>query len=155
MSSPFRIRPASVRDAADLLAIYRPFVEETTVSFEIEVPGLAEFEQRIDTALRGWGWLVAEVDGRPVGYAYGSSHRARDAYRYSVETSAYVREDHRRRGMARALYTQLFTALGDRGFASLRRRCHAERGKHRFSSWSGVSADRGVPTCRQEVRGLA
>jgi len=118
MSSPFRIRPASVRDAADLLAIYRPFVEETTVSFEIEVPGLAEFEQRIDTALRGWGWLVAEVDGRPVGYAYGSSHRARDAYRYSVETSAYVREDHRRRGMARALYTQLFTALGDRGFAS-------------------------------------
>ena len=117
MSSPFHIRAASVGDAAELLEIYRPFVEESTVSFEIEAPSLEEFERRIDTALRGWAWLVAEVDGTPVGYAYGSTHRAREAYRYSVETSAYVHEDHRRRGVARALYSRLCTDLGDRGFA--------------------------------------
>ena len=118
MSSPFHIRAASVGDAAELLEIYRPFVEESTVSFEIEAPSLEEFERRIDTARRGWAWLVAEADGRPVGYAYGSSHRSRGAYRYSVETSAYVHEDHRRRGMARALYTRLFEALRDRGYSS-------------------------------------
>jgi len=61
---------------------------------------------------------MAELDGKAVGYAYASSHRAREAYRYSVEVSAYVHEGYHRRGIARSLYTQLLDELRQRGFGS-------------------------------------
>ena len=96
----------------------RPFVEGTAVSFELAVPSVAEFAERIATAVRGWAWLVAEVNGEAVGYAYASAHRTREAYRYSVETSAYVHEDSRRQGIARALYAQLLDDLVEQGFGS-------------------------------------
>ena len=61
---------------------------------------------------------VALRRGRPVGYAYACAHRARAAYRSSVETSAYVQEKYQRQGIGRALYTQLLRELGERGFVS-------------------------------------
>ena len=113
-----QIRKATPADAAVLREIYRPYVETTAISFEVEVPSIAEFQRRISVAVEGWSWLVAEVDGRQVGYAYASAHRAREAYRTSVETSAYVREDYQRQGIGRALYTLLLNELGERGFGS-------------------------------------
>jgi L-amino acid N-acyltransferase YncA len=118
MSSCVQVRTATPADAAVLREIYRPYVERTAISFELEVPSIEEFGRRISVAVEGWSWLVAEVDGRPVGYAYASVHRAREAYRTSVETSAYVREDYQRQGIGRALYTQLLNELGERGYAS-------------------------------------
>ena len=58
------IRPATTADAAGLLEIYRPYVEGTAVSFETETPSVQAFADRIDTALTGWAWLVAEEDGQ-------------------------------------------------------------------------------------------
>lgn len=118
MKSTMRIRTAAVADAAALREIYRPYVETTAVSFELEVPSIEEVQRRIAAAVGGWSWLVADVDGLLVGYAYGSAHRGREAYRSSVETSAYVREDLHRQGIGRALYTQLLSELSERGFAS-------------------------------------
>lgn len=112
------IRPADPSDAADLLEIYRPFVEESAVSFEVSVPGVEEFAERIRKAVDGWAWLVAEEGGSRVGYAYGSSHRARAAYRYSVEVSAYVAPDHRRKGLGREMYLRLFDALAAKGYCN-------------------------------------
>jgi phosphinothricin acetyltransferase len=113
-----QIRTATPADAAVLREIYRPYVERSAISFELEVPSIEEFGRRISVAVEGWSWLVAEVEGRRVGYAYASAHRARKAYRTSVETSAYVREDHQRQGIGRALYTQLLIELCVRGYAS-------------------------------------
>jgi phosphinothricin acetyltransferase len=118
MSSVVHIRAATPADAPVLLEIYRPYVETTAVSFELEVPSLEEFERRISVAVAGWSWLVAVTSGRLVGYAYGSAHRARAAYRTSVETSAYVHPDYFRQGIGRALYTRLLDELGERGFGS-------------------------------------
>jgi phosphinothricin acetyltransferase len=69
------IRPATEADAPALLAIYRPYVERTAVSFETEPPTVEQFAARIARSLEGWVWLVAEVDGVCAGYAYGTSHR--------------------------------------------------------------------------------
>ena len=113
-----QIRRAIPADAAVLLEIYRPYVETTAISFEVEVPSVEEFQWRISVAVEGWSWLVAEVDGRQIGYAYASAHRAREAYHTSVETSAYVRKDYQRQGIGRALYTQLLNELGERGYGS-------------------------------------
>ena len=118
MSSATQIRTATAADAAVLREIYRPFVETTAISFELEVPSIEEFQRRIAVAVEGWSWLVAEVVGRQIGYAYASAHRAREAYRTSVETSAYVYEDYQRQGIGRALYTQLLKELNERGFGS-------------------------------------
>jgi L-amino acid N-acyltransferase YncA len=118
MSSAAQIRTATAADAAVLREIYRPYVERTAVSFELEVPSIEEFQRRIAVAVEGWSWLVAEVDGRQVGYAYASAHRAREAYRTSVETSAYVHEEYQRQGIGHALYTQLLNELNERGFGS-------------------------------------
>ena len=114
----FTIRTASIDDTSALLEIYRPYIETTVVSFELDVPSLEEFSARIQNAVNQWSWLVAEVDHEIVGYAYGSMYRARAAYAYSVEISAYVKTTHHRSGIARALYTQLFAELKTRGFVS-------------------------------------
>ena len=116
MDQPIYIRPASESDATELLDIYRPFVESTAASFEFETPSVAEFAARITKSVADWQWLVAEQDERCIGYAYGTSHRARAAYQWSVEVSAYVHPGHLRRGVGRMLYTQLFEDLARRGY---------------------------------------
>ncbi|MBC8351547.1 MAG: N-acetyltransferase [Planctomycetes bacterium] len=118
MTLPFTIRTAATTDADELLEIYRPYVETTAVSFELEIPTAARFAERIKRAVEKWSWLVAEIDERPIGYAYGSAHRAREAYAYSVETSAYVHASHHRDGVARALYTVLFRHLRELGYGN-------------------------------------
>lgn len=112
------IRQAKVGDAEPLLAIYRPIVLETAVSFELEPPTLEQFRQRIVKAVSDYDWLVAEVDGRTAGYAYGTSHRPRGAYRYAVETSAYVHPDFYRRGIGLKLYEKLLRNLAKKGYCN-------------------------------------
>ena len=118
MSEMLTIRTADDHDAPVLLSIYRPFVESTAVSFETVVPTVEDFAARIVKAVAGWQWLVAERNGQCVGYAYGSLHRERSAYRWSVEVSAYVHPDHHRQGVGRALYRRLLPELAQKGFCN-------------------------------------
>jgi len=118
LTRPPSIRQATEADAAALRTIYAPFVESTPVSFETVVPSVEEFAARIAKALSKWQYLVAEHDGEIAGYAYGSTHRERAAYRYSVEVSAYVDPRFHRRGIGSALYRQLFEDLSAKGYCS-------------------------------------
>lgn len=112
------IRDARPGDVPALLDIYRPFVTDTAVSFELEPPTLSEFASRVASAQSQWAWLVAEVDGQIAGYAYASAFRTRAAYRWTAETSAYVREGYRGRGVASALYRRLLEVLAGKGFCN-------------------------------------
>lgn len=116
--SSFTIRAATTADAAACVAIYRPIVESTAVSFETTVPSVEEFAARIEKSLSGWTWLIAEKDGRCIGYAYGHSHRERAAYRWSVEVTIYVDSGHRRQGVGRHLYERLFSDLASLGYCN-------------------------------------
>ncbi len=118
MTAATKIRPATEADAASLLAIYRPFVESTAVSFETVAPTTDEFAARIAKAVAGWQWLLAERAGQCIGYAYGSAHRERHAYRWSVEVSAYVHPGHHRQGVGRTLYERLLEDLASKGFCN-------------------------------------
>jgi L-amino acid N-acyltransferase YncA len=111
------IGPATEADAPALLAIYRPYVEATAVSFETDTPTNEEFATRIAKTIARWQWLVAERGGESLGYAYGSLHRERPSYRWSVEVSAYAGLEHQRQGIGRSLYLRLFDELAQRGFA--------------------------------------
>ena len=99
-----------------MLAIYRPHVERSAVSFELTVPDVEVFAARIARAQTQWSWLTAEVAGVCAGYAYATALREREAYRWSVEVSAYVDPAYQRRGIATALYQHLLAQLQRRGF---------------------------------------
>ncbi len=148
MSEPLAIRTATPDDAPALLAIYAPSVAETATSFEETVPGVDEFAARIARAQTRWRWLVAERGGECAGYAYGSAHRERAAYRWSVEVSAYVHPRHRRGGVARALYTRLFAELAELGhcsaYAGITLPNDASVGLHRALGFEPVGVFRAV-----------
>ena len=112
------IRQARQADAQSMLAIYRPFIEHTVVSLETVEPSEAEFAQRIDATQSEHEWLVAELDGVVIGFAYGSKHRSRGAYQTSCEVSAYVSDAVQGRGIARLLYERLFERLVELGYCN-------------------------------------
>jgi phosphinothricin acetyltransferase len=103
-------------DAAACAAIYAPYVRDTAITFELDPPSATEMAARIETARKTHAWLVAEEDGRVLGYAYGGPFKARAAYRFSCEVSVYVELGRRRTGAGRALYEQLFDLLAARGY---------------------------------------
>lgn len=113
---PGLIRVAVKADAASIQAIYAPVVENTIISFELEAPGVAEIEQRLQKTLEVFPWLVCEYQGQVIGYAYASKHRERAAYQWAVDVSAYVKEGFRGKGVGRALYGALLPILVEQGF---------------------------------------
>lgn len=110
------VRPATVEDAAQIAAIYAPFVRDTHTSFESEPPDEAEMRLRITNTLRTHPWLVRARGGEILGYAYAAPYRARPAYQWCVETTVYVKEGLRRGGVGRSLYEALFQVLTQQGF---------------------------------------
>ncbi|MFN6537959.1 MAG: arsinothricin resistance N-acetyltransferase ArsN1 family B [Nostoc sp. EkiNYC01] len=110
------IRLADENDASQMLEIYAPIVQETTISFELEPPSETEFQNRIKSYQQQMPWLVCEINGELAGYAYANPYRTRAAYQWSVESSVYIGENHRRKGVAKALYTALFKLLQLQGF---------------------------------------
>jgi phosphinothricin acetyltransferase len=112
------VRVARPSDAEAVAAIYAPIVRDTTISFEVEPPTPEEMMWRIIKTLKTHPWLVAEREGQVIGYAYGSQHRERAAYRWSADISAYVDERARRQGVGRALYERLIAILKMQGFHS-------------------------------------
>lgn len=112
------LRCATLEDGAAVARIYAPIVRDTFISFEEEPPLPAEMSARIKATSLTHPWLVAELDGGVVAYAYASPHRSRPAYRWSCDVSVYVDEDARRMGAARGLYDRLFETLKDLGYAN-------------------------------------
>lgn len=112
----FDLRVAAERDAAQVAAIYAPFVQDTHTSFEAAAPDEAEMARRIRETLRTHPWLVADRTGEVLGYACATSHRSRAAYRWSVETTVYVKAGLRRCGVGRSLYGALLGVLELQGF---------------------------------------
>ena len=105
------VRIAAPEDAEKLLEIYAPYVKNTAITFEYDVPSLAEFRGRIEKTLAKYPYIVAEADGEICGYAYVSSFVGRAAYDWSVETSIYVDESKKKRGLGKLLYQALEAIL--------------------------------------------
>jgi phosphinothricin acetyltransferase len=112
-----RLRAATPDDSAVLAAIYAPYVTASAVSFETEAPDATAMRARIDSAGDLHPWLVGEeADGTVLGYAYASPFRPRPAYRFTVETSVYLRGEACGRGLGERLLAPLLATLEARGF---------------------------------------
>lgn len=142
------LRAATTDDAVRCAEIYRPYVTDSWVSFELEPPNMTEMARRIATYGDSHGWLVAEVSGVVAGYAYGSPHRAREAYAPSADVAVYVDSLFARGGIGRALYGALFQLLKDRGvhaiFAGIALPNEASIGLHEAMGFTAVGVYREV-----------
>jgi phosphinothricin acetyltransferase len=112
------IRLATESDAAGIAAIYAPIVASSPISFETEPPTPADMAKRVRDTLVKYPWLVYDDGGEVAGYAYATTHRVRAAYQWSVETSVYVGERFRRRGIGQQLYAALFQVLTAQGYVN-------------------------------------
>ncbi len=110
------IRLATIEDAAAVAAIYAPIVAGTPISFEETPPSIEEMAQRIAATRKTYPYLVADVAGAVIGYAYAGAHRARPAYRWSVDVSVYVADSARGKGAGKALYGDLLNRLEAAGY---------------------------------------
>lgn len=119
MEKEITVRVATEDDAQALLELYAPYVEQTAITFEYEVPTVEEFRERIKHTLERYPYLVAELDGVPVGYAYASTFKDRPAYDWSVETSIYVGMEYKRLGIGRRLYDELERLLKLQGILNV------------------------------------
>lgn len=113
------LRPVTEKDAAEILAIYAPYIENTAITFEYEVPSLEAFTERIRGITAGFPYLAAVQDGRIIGYAYAKAYHERAAYARTVELSIYLHPEHKGNGTGRRLYNGLAHILRMQGILNM------------------------------------
>jgi L-amino acid N-acyltransferase YncA len=157
MITPVLIRASRDDDIDAIASFYCESVTTGTASWEYDPPSVEEMAKRRHAVIaNGFPYLVAEIDGRVVGYAYASSYRARIGYRFVVEDSIYIAPDMQGRGIGKTLlmaviaeceqlgFRQMIAVIGDSenaGSIALHERCgfqHAGRFNgigYKFGRW--------------------
>ncbi|MFM9944876.1 MAG: arsinothricin resistance N-acetyltransferase ArsN1 family B [Bacteroidia bacterium] len=105
------IRNAEPKDAKAICDIYNYYVLNTIVTFEEDMVQAEDMAERIKTVLEKYTWLVFENEGEIVGYAYAGEWKSRCSYRFSVESSVYLKHGLSGQGIGSKLYSALFKAL--------------------------------------------
>ena len=113
------IRLANKGDVSQILAIYRPYILNTCITFETEVPSEQAFLERFETITARYPWIVWEEKGKILGYAYGDRAFARAAYDWDADLSIYLSEDARGMGLGGKLYGCLEALLARQGYHNL------------------------------------
>ncbi|MBR2041899.1 MAG: N-acetyltransferase [Oscillospiraceae bacterium] len=111
-----KIRFAKPEDAKAILGIYAPYIENTAITFEYEVPSEEEFSARMEEIQKKYPWIVYEEEGEILGYAYGGPEYTRAAYQWTVETSVYVAAEASGKGIGTALYEKILDILKKQNF---------------------------------------
>ena len=142
------IRPATDRDIPEILSIYAPYVESSTVTFEYDVPCIKTFTQRFYTYTAQFPWLVWEEDGKILGYAYASAPFERAAFRWCAEPSICLRPEARGKGIGRKLYIVLEAILEKQGYCVLYALITGENAASiRFHEKMGYKTVGNLPDC--------
>lgn len=115
-----KFRQATENDAKELLDIYAPYITNTTITFEDEIPSVINFQQRIRDISESFPYLVAEDDdGKILGYAYAHLYGPRTAYAWTVEASIYVDHNYKGHGLGTELYQHLEDILKKQNVVNL------------------------------------
>jgi Sortase and related acyltransferases len=115
-----KIRFADPGDAETMLNVYAPYVRDTAITFEYEVPSVQEFAGRVENVTTLFPWLICEsADGGTAGYAYASRFRPRAAFQWDAEVSVYLSPEFHRGGIGSALYGCMEAILLAQGYRNL------------------------------------
>ena len=107
------IRPVTKNDAKAISAIYNYYVDSSAISFEENQVTISEMEDRISKISAEYPWLVYELNGKVVAYAYASLWKSRSAYRFTLESTVYAAHDLKQKGVGTQLYQKLFEELNE------------------------------------------
>lgn len=108
------IREAAAGDAGQICGIYNHYVENTVITFEEKPVPAAEMEKRIRDISAVFPWLVYEENGSIIGYAYAVKWKTRAAYRFSAESTVYLKNCSLGKGVGSELYRRLIEELKER-----------------------------------------
>ncbi|MDD3222253.1 MAG: N-acetyltransferase family protein [Clostridia bacterium] len=103
-------------DIAEVLEIYTPYILNTCITYEYDVPSLESFSERVNHYTEQYPWIVAKDHGKIVGYAYASTYRGREAYQWCCELSVYLRSEYQGIDLGRTLYSALMDLLTLQGY---------------------------------------
>lgn len=103
-------------DISEVLEIYTPYVQNTPITFECDIPSLENFSDRVHHYTEQYPWIVAKDHGKIVGYAYASTYRSREAYQWCCELSVYLRPQAQGMDLGRTLYSALMDLLTLQGY---------------------------------------
>lgn len=107
----FTLRPVTVEDSDEILSIYAPYITDTVLTFEYEVPSGEAFRRRVEDIIADYPYLAAVEEGRIIGYAYAHRARERKAYDWYAELSVYTKQGCGKKGVGTALYKALIELL--------------------------------------------
>lgn len=113
------IRMATLQDAARILEIYNPYILNTCITFEHDPLTLPDFVKRMEDIIEIYPYIVYEVDGYIVGYAYTSCFNPRQAYAWDCSSSVYVDESYQDHGIGSTLYRTLFALCRSLGYRNI------------------------------------
>lgn len=114
-----KIRMATLEDSDDIQAIYEPYILNTAITFEYEPVSATVFKKRMAEVMEEFPWLVYELEGKVVGYAYCHRFKERAAFDWDCECSVYIDENYHRRGIATTLYNKLFELVKKQGYYNI------------------------------------
>jgi phosphinothricin acetyltransferase len=112
-------RHVKITDAGQICAIYNHYIINTTATFEEEEITEEEMRIRIKQLTRRFPWLVCEVENEIKGYAYATDWKSRSAYRYSAETTVYLKSDYLGKGIGSILYQELIKEMKSLSYQTL------------------------------------
>jgi len=105
------IRSCKPGDAKAIVRIYNHYVLHTTVTFDENPLPEEEMIQRIEKSTNRYPWFVYEREDNLLGYTYASGWREKSAYRYSMESTIYLKQDAIGKGIGSDLYRELLSSL--------------------------------------------
>ena len=117
--STVHFRRATEEDVVSILAIYAPYVTDSAITFEYDVPSEEEFRQRIRTISAEYPYFVCESDGQIIGYAYAHRHMERAAYQWNAEISIYIRQGFTGKGLGKTMCQALIDLLRLQGIRNV------------------------------------
>lgn len=113
------IRSAIPENAAAILNIYSYYIENTAITMEYVVPTVEQLESRIRKTLEKYPYLVAEKEGKILGYAYAGKFHERAGFSKCAEVSIYLSKDVHKSGLGRRLYEELEKQLKNLGILNI------------------------------------
>ncbi|HEU5094587.1 MAG TPA: GNAT family N-acetyltransferase [Reyranella sp.] len=127
MSEPI-FRNFAWSDVPAITAIYRHAVETSVATFDTEAPGEAAMAEKFGHMLElGHPVIIAEAEGKTIGYAYASTYRPRPAYRFTAEDSIYLAPEAQGKGLGSVLLGRLLEQSKAFGFRQMLAVITAER----------------------------
>lgn len=106
-------------DAGAICDIYNEYVTKTHFTFEVDILTKSLIRDRIQQVSQQFPWYVCEIGDEVVGYAYANHWKSRSAYRFSAESTIYLKQDFTGSGVGSELYENLIGQLKISGFHTI------------------------------------